>query len=62
MCAKLIYILCLLAIACVCTVFYSRDVNYWMYDENGHYIKNSHKHKLFSIEEELGFINVVDAA
>jgi hypothetical protein len=55
MCAKLIYILCLLAIACVCTV-YSGDIHYWTYDENGHYIKNTYKCKLFSIEEELSFI------
>jgi len=41
---------------------YSRDINYPIHDENGHYINNSHKHRLFLIEEEFYFINVVDTA
>jgi len=41
---------------------YSRDINYSIHDENGHYINNSHKYRLFLIEVELDFINVVDTA
>jgi len=41
---------------------YSRDINYSTHDENGHYINNSLKNRLFSIEEELGFVSVVDSA
>jgi hypothetical protein len=41
---------------------YPRDINYSIHDENVHYINNSHKHRLFLIEEELGFVNVVDTA